>query len=197
MLLEKSDENDDCFICIIDHGGFAIPKNTPRFKNGESNFKIFDCVLEKQEFIWGSELGDWLDYISYNVCTILISACFSGGFIRDISKENRIIMTTTKICPGVGSIWGDFTSFFFDKLVENVSYGKAWEYAEKKIRSVKIRDLPSEVTLLNKTKVKLGMLLQNPQIDDNGDGRSSGRRFIADRLPIWKDGHLALKTYPS
>jgi hypothetical protein len=196
-LVENSDENDDCFIFMIDHGNFGIPKSSPRLKNLESVFAIYDYVSEKQECIRGYELAEWLDQISYNVCTVLISACSSGGFIRRISGENRIIITSTKLEPGISSSTGDFTSFFFDKLGENVSYGKAWEYAGKMHRSVKIRDMPSDTKLCTKILARYFILLQNPQIDDNGDGRGNGRRFIADKLPIRKDGILALKTYPS
>lgn len=86
---------------------------------------------------------------------------------------------------------------FFDKLEENVSYGEAWEYAGKKHLRVKIKDLPSDIPFFLKILAKIGFLIQNPQIDDNGDGRGHGRRFIADRLPIRRDGFLAFRTYPS
>jgi hypothetical protein len=196
-LANNSDENDDCFIFMIGHGSFRIPKSTPRLKNGDSTFSIYDYVSEEQEYIWGYELAEWLDQISYNVCTVFIFACFSGGFIKRISGENRIIMTSAKLELSVGSITGDLASFFFDKLRENVSYGEAWEYAGKIHRNVKIRDLPAGTSFIKKILARIGFIVQSPQIDDNGDGRGSGRRFIADKLPIRKDGYLALSTYPS
>ena len=195
-LAENSDENDDCFIFMIDHGNFGFPKKPPRLRDLDSLFAIYDYVSKKQELIWGYELAEWLDQISYNVCTVFISACSSGCFIRHLSGENRIIITCTKLEPGVSSSTGDFTSFFFDKLGENVSYGEAWQYAGKMHLNIKIRDMP-ETNFIVKILAKYFILLQNPQIDDNGDGRGSGRRFIADILPIRKDGFLALKTYPS
>jgi len=193
-LVDNSDENDDCFIFLIDHGSFVLEQR-------DSCVCIYDYVYEKEERIWGYELAEWLDQITYNVCTVMITACEAYGFIKPLSRANRIIITSTKLEPGTASITGDFTSFFFDKLGENVSYGEAWEYAVKKHRKIKIRDLPPGEDLEDFIKIilaRIGFLISNPQIDDNGDGRGHGiRRFIPSSLPVRGDGYLALSTYPS
>ena len=188
-LANNSDENDDCSIFLIDHGNFDITTLG-------AYFSLYDSLHDKKESIRSVELAEWLENISYNTCTIYIDACFSGGFIKHISGEKRIIMTSTKLTPGVASKTGDFSSFFLDKLEENVSYGEAWEYAGKKHLKIKIRDMPEEAPLEVKIKARIFILIQSPQIDDNGDKRGSGRRFIADKLPIRRDGFLALNTYP-
>jgi len=189
-LSHNSDGNDNCFILLIDHGNF-------HFNTGGGLFWFYDNLSDKEEYLSSIELSDWLDKINYSVCTIFIDACFSGGFIKHISAENRIVITSTKLTKGVASSTLDFSSFFFDKLEENASYGKAWEYAEKNHLQIKIKDLPQEASLLLKIVAKILILRQSPQIDDNGDGRGSGNRFITDKLPIRKDGFLALQTYPS
>jgi hypothetical protein len=189
-LASKSDYNDNCFIYLADHGSYFI-------NLGGSVFYFYDYLNDKEEYINGSELNEWIDKINYSICTVFIDACYSGGFIKHLSKENRIIMTSSKLTPGVVSLTGDFSQFFFEKLNANVSYGTAWEYAGKKHLQIKIKDLPDEERLLIKILARIGILIQSPQIDDNGDKMGSGRRFIPDKLPIRKDGFLALQTYPS
>ena len=189
-LAEKSDKTDNCFILLIDHGNLHL--NT-----FGGIFWFYDKTLDKQEYLLSVELSEWLSKIEYKICTILIDACYSGGFIKHISKENRIVMTSTSLTKGIASESGDFSSFFFDKLAENVSYGKAWEYAGKKHLQIKIRDLPEETSFFTKILAKILIFFQSPQIDDNGDAKGSGRKFIADKLPVRKDGNLALSTYPA
>lgn len=123
-----------------------------------------------------SDLTTWLNEIEliYSKCVIVIQVCHSGLFIPSLSKTNRIIMTSANY----GVSWKGqkyFIETFLDSLEEGKSYGRAWIDADKTVAHYHI---------------------QNPQIDDNGDGMLHGNLFIADDLLIGGDGNLALSTYP-
>ena len=77
--------------------------------------------------------------------------------------------------PAYTSDEGIFVEPFFNKLGKGASYGEAWMAADKYVDSA-----PDD---------------QNPQIDDNGDGKGHGTSSI-DTLPLGGDGYLALNTYP-
>jgi hypothetical protein len=89
-----------------------------------------------------------------------------------------------------------FSYHFFNKLAENESYGTSWEFADREMLRFHYpftQNLSFLNQLINGICVNL---LQNPKIDDNGDGKGSGRNLVADKLPIGGDGALALITYP-
>lgn len=163
----KSTKATNCFIFISDHGadfpGYPICVFPGR------PYNIWEMI-----FAW--ELDSWLDEVDYNVCIIVIEACYSGGFIKYCSEKNRIIMTATDSKnPAYTGDKGIFVEPFFNKLGKGASYGEAWMAADKYVDSA-----PDD---------------QNPQIDDNGDKKGHGTSSI-DTLPIGGDGYLALNTYP-
>ena len=194
-LKNHSDDDDDICVILHCHGHYR-----PLRCDGRAFVKIWNNETREWECIYDRELDSWLDNVSYSVCTVIIDASHSGSFIKVLSQENRIIITSTT--PYTAAIaFGEsiFSYFFFNKLSENASYGEAWEYADKKLKRMKIGEMPPvpEVGTIEKIYVKfLVCMLQHLQIDDNGDGKGHGTIF-ADGLPLGEDGYLALSTYPS
>ena len=80
---------------------------------------------------------------------------------------------------------------------------EAWEYTDKQLLRMQTPDSPNSPLIL-RIFAKIGMsLFQNPKIDDNGDGIGYGRVLHVDKLQQglekikkWKDGRLALNTFP-
>lgn len=148
-----------------------------------------------------SIFADWLKNMeiniasqgkSYSYCTIVIESCFSGNHISYLSKENRIIITSTDSSNSAyGSSAGEmyFSDVFFSSLSNGDSYGKAWELADYRIDTDK------------------NIRSQDPRIEDTGNGRSVGTDepdilplYDGDTLrPFEKDGIHAknLKAYRS
>lgn len=163
-LEEKMTANDDVFIYLKDHG-----TQDGKFIIGAS-------------YIDSCELNKWINQLSYKNCVIFIDCCYSGNFINNLSKQGRIIITST---DKYGESWhsvpaglGYFPKAFYDKLSEgNISFGEAWETADNIID----------------TRYKYKN--QNPLIDDNGDGIGSGTSD-SDNLNELDDGSFALKVYP-
>jgi hypothetical protein len=189
-LKNNSDSNDNCCIIHSGHGGAGL-------------LGIWNFEKGEPELLYTYELASWIDVVEYDVFTILIDACYSGTFLHSLSGENRIVITSSspsRVCIGLKELV--FTYHFLNKLEKNVSYGKAWEYADKQIAR---RNIPKELyptdgesffrIFLGKMFSKILMFLQNPQIDDNGDKKGHGT-ILANKLPIAGDGKLALRTYP-
>lgn len=213
-LANRLDDNDDCFIFLTDHGGIFL---------GDFYFGLYNYNKQKEEYVSARELNDWLKEINYNICTILIEACQSGMAIPRLSQKNRIIMTTS----GLGLSYGGgekigFSYHFFRKLKENASYGEAWEYADaqysysgmsylqhfklylkerweltKKILAQDKLSINDTKNYINEILILNALFFMNPKIDDNGDGVGHGSYIKSDKLPIGKDGDLALITYPN
>ena len=201
-LKTHSDKNDDCLIYFVDHGGKLSHMST------EYGIFVWNYKEDIYEFITPKEIDEWIGQITCNICTIVIDTCVSGSFIKFLSGNNRIIITSNyqlkssyliKVNETTAEML--FSYHFFNKLAENVSYGKAWEYADKQILGFRLKDVPIINQFRKLLVVKILKTIrtkhQNPQIDDNADGKGHGRTFFADRLPIGGDGSLALETYPS
>ena len=178
-----ADENDDCCICFFGHGGKELIGVFNEFDEGE--------MILSQNF------SDWINTINCGSLTILLDTCHAGSFINELSGKNRIIMTssTERFFSASLSQECAFSYHFFNKLAEDVSYGEAWEYADKGILFLQNPEIPN-YKLFDRITTILFLLLHNPQIDDNGDGIGSGRNLFADSLPINGDGDLALNIYP-
>ena len=184
-LLVNSDENDECCFYFVGHG------------SKDKSIVVYNYDLEKYERIYDYELAEMIEKINYSKFTIVIDSCHSGGFINSLSKNNRVIITSTShLLWSYGLNESIFSYHFLNKLVENVSYGKAWEYADKQLLNLETPDI-SDTPLILRIFIKICIsFFENPKIDDNGDGKGHGRLLHADNLPIRKDGNLALETYP-
>jgi hypothetical protein len=192
-LSSKSDELDNCCIYFNGHGGFNI--------TGFPIIKEVIGVVDEDNIVYeitSEEFSNWVDNIVYNTLTIVFDTCFAGNFIDDLSKENRIIITASSrfwVSIGDTKEGNIFSYHFLDKLSSGGSYGDAWEYADQNILLLNFPYL-AEHHLLGRIFESIGYILQNPQIDDNGDGIGHGRNFKADKLPMHGDGNLALSVYP-
>ena len=145
-LKSHSDNNDNCCIIFIGHGGPGI-------------LGIWNYEKGTPELLYTYEFASWVDILEYNVLTVIIDACFSGTIIRPLSQENRIIISSASpsgVSTGLSEIV--FTYHFFNKLEKNVSYGKAWEYADKQMARMNIPDVlfpDLEKSFLETLKIKL------------------------------------------
>jgi len=126
-------------------------------------------VLGSDEYISSSQLNDALtDIQDATQCKIVVilEFCYSGAFIKDLTYQNRIILTSAGNEPyrtdDSGSI--SFSKYLFSRLCTGDSIQKSFSY--------------SKYELTNKR-------YPSPLLDDNGDGISNDN-----------DGQLALKIYP-
>lgn len=184
---ERLNEESKCFIYFCDHGD------------------IWGNFIVNNLWVSDSEIADWIRDLKYKTLTIVMECCFSGQFIDDLSGSNRIIITSTnKQLSAYGNVHGYalFSESFFYALQKGVSYGEAWEEADKRIANnaynENTRPFFSITTELNTINNKIKVCdnsNQIPLIDDNGDGVGHGTSS-EDTLPLEGDGKLALKTYP-
>jgi len=128
--------------------------------------------------------------ISYSYLTIVIESCYGGQHISSLSKNKRIVITSTDHdSSAYGNDAGEmyFSDTFFGAISNGESYGRAWEVADQKIDN-----MPS-------------IRVQNPQLEDTGNQKSVGTDD-PDILPIWdgdnnypnaKDGKIAKNYKPN
>lgn len=114
-LASWSDENDSVFIFFTDHGcGYDVSENMMS-SYARIDGSMGDPLDEGNE-IWNETSSEWigvdeclklafgkyyfddefkqdLDCLTYGRLVVAIMACHSGGFIDDLSGENRTIMT--------------------------------------------------------------------------------------------------------
>jgi hypothetical protein len=124
---QESTENDFIFIYGTDHGDCNADYT-------HSKWFYID--------VWDHELAVWVNSIQhYARMMITLQHCFSGGFIDDLSKEDRIIATSAPYCWI--SFGGDPMSQFSDKYIRSlsgfydadsdgngyISVAEAWNYA--------------------------------------------------------------------
>ena len=112
-------------------------------------------VLGNDEFVTAAQIGHSLDIIQTKTgCRVILilEFCYSGNFIRDISGENRIIVTSAGGEPyntdQSGSI--SFSRFLFSKLMEGDSLKKAFDFTGQNLSAI---PYPA------------------PALDDNNDGK--------------------------
>lgn len=160
----------------------------------------------KDSVIYDYELASWIDDLKYKTITVLIDSCYSGNFIDDLSGDNRIIITSTnkeKEAYANAQYGLYFSTPFFYGLSTGLSYGEAWEYADKTVSdSLDVND-PNVFALSNmrSSTIKSNDISINsndeqiPLIDDDGNKIGHGTSS-ADKLPLKGDGDLALKTFP-
>jgi hypothetical protein len=108
-LYSKSDSNDIIFIFFSNHGGGYNTKTgnlsggrwDSSFDEGNEHYignqwkGVDECICfprENQSY-WDDELKEDLDYLAYGKLIFICFACYSGGFVDDLSAPNRIIMT--------------------------------------------------------------------------------------------------------
>lgn len=145
---------DKLLVYLIDHG------QRDRFR------------LNGTEFLEASTYDGWLDQIQAGgqgpQVTTLVDTCESGSFLDNIKGPRRINMTSANVGPTEGvSLFdkNEYISFslnFWLRIYNGDTYGKAFREA--------------------KTAIEALNPLQNPQIDDDGDGSGNAANdgLIAD-----------------
>ncbi|MEM2971785.1 MAG: NosD domain-containing protein [Candidatus Bathyarchaeia archaeon] len=55
----------------------------------------YDGGLYVEDYISGVNLDDWLNFLESNHLTIILDSCYSGGFINELKKNGRLILTSS------------------------------------------------------------------------------------------------------
>jgi len=125
-------------------------------------------VLGYDEVIEANQLDQSLTNIQKKtdcVVILIIESCYSGSFIKDVSGENRIILTSTDNKPYIHDSSGNitFSRYLFNHLLRNYSIKYSFDKAKEDLTNISY---------------------DPPLLDDNGDG-------ISDQ----SDGALASNYY--
>jgi len=228
-LYNKSDSNDIIFVFFSNHGGGYNTKTgnlsggrwDSSFDEGNEHYignqwkGVDECICfprENQSY-WDDELKEDLDYLAsddkYGKLIFVGFACYSGGFIDDLSAPNRIIMTdanetyTGKL--GCGSpdrpFQNDWAARFTDALHGEEAY---WDPNTRKI--VRIGDLDPDPDWSNDGNVSMWEAwdyawnkdhwrpeYETPWLDDNGNHKPN---YIegSEKLDSY-DGLFSMETY--
>jgi len=182
-------ENDSLFFCFIDHG----------LTDGEGN-TYFGCPFQTiPQFFWwifGQDPQKLYDYelASYvsDIHARLIFAlqpCSSGGFIDDLSGENRIICTASRDNETANAPWiGLFRAALNNATLADynqdgkISILEAYQYAAEEVQ--------------HQIDLNPDLGPQHPLIDDNGD--SIGHHYTEPGYnpeTEGEDGYLASSTF--
>ena len=132
-LANWSDENDVVFIFFTDHGaGYSHSGNVISSfarvdgsmgdsldegneiwnETSEEWIGVDECLCLSDGTYWDDEFKQDLNCLTYGRLVVAIMACYSGGFIDDLTGENRIIMTAAnETCTGVTDIYQEEGGF--------------------------------------------------------------------------------------
>ncbi|MHA1954274.1 MAG: C13 family peptidase [Candidatus Heimdallarchaeaceae archaeon] len=129
--------------------------------------------------LWDYELNSYLNNFETNTgckrIIVVIEGCHSGSFIDTLSKDNRIIVTSTATHFGAAfnadRTNGAFSESFWASIAFCKTIGKAFEGAVEHIRALGCN--------------------QSPQLDDNHDGVGT-TPYPNDHLPTGGEGFDAL-----
>ena len=133
------------------------------------------------EALWDYQLSSYLNnFESTTGCKriiVVIEGCHSGAFINNLSKENRIIITSTSQVKGAAfnapRNWGAFSEAFWSSIIACKTIGESFDDAVDHIRDLGCN--------------------QSPQLDDNHDGTGT-TPYPNDDLPTGGEGYDALDT---
>ena len=168
------------YITLINHG------ETDRFHMHSGGFDSTENILNPDDF------NDWLDELQTSFedqesgndlaanekIIIVPGMCFSGSFINEMSKMNRIILSASaaneRSIRGPGDADTRHGEFFvyllFRELSKGLSLFDSFTSSRDTIRQVSSR---FELATNSLTSEFPGETGQHPLLDDNGDGRGS------------------------
>ncbi|MBP3511192.1 MAG: hypothetical protein J6K19_04030 [Prevotella sp.] len=134
-LAQKLTDEDHLIIFVTGHGKYDINKS-------KSCIYLWNNVL-----LYSNELNTWLNNINAGFISVVMEPCYSGGFINELKKTNRIIATACKdtersfSCEDVphNDFVYNWTSAIngYDatgnkiNVPENISIIEAWRYAAR------------------------------------------------------------------
>ncbi len=135
------------FIAFVDH---ALPR--------QLRLNPYNEVLTADAL---KSLLDDYQQVTGNQVIVFFEACHTGSFIKTLSAQDRLIVTSTDgeraFYDGLGSI--SFSKFYFDNLRRGDDFSTAFENTTRKLQA---QGQPFEK--------------QIPQLDDDGDGIANTSR---------------------
>lgn len=168
-LLGKQMKREDSLFCyFVGHGG--------RSREGGSYYAAMDGPIKDVE------LNIFRSSIQSENQTYTFSQCNSGGFCKALGRPGTVVVTSTRVdepnragfAEAIRDALGGAPKADTDKNGK-VSIGEAYNYTVREIRD---------------WYLKQGRLLEHPQIEDNGDGRSG-----YGEIPKSGHGDIALSRY--
>jgi hypothetical protein len=131
--------------------------------------------------LYDDDLALLLDRIHANVISLFAEPCFSGGFIEDVSKSGRVLMTATEEeTPSYGNV---FVELFTSALNRATRDGAPVNADQDGNGHISMREA-FNYAAQNDTTYEI------PQYDDNGDGIGHPHP-----IPQGGDGDLGAVTY--
>jgi len=178
------------YIIMVDHGGIAT-------EDSEASFYIDNETISPRELdSWITQLETNMSFLDpqlaiNNKRIVIIGACYSGGFLADLSSSGRILISsataTEQSYKGPteddGIRVGEyFLEELFHSLGEGRTLNKAFKVATNK---TEIYTRGGDLSA-NSLGGFLDDAVQHPLLDDDGDGTGSNQLFSNS-----SDGQLA------
>jgi parallel beta-helix repeat protein len=141
------------------------------------------------DYVTSADLSSWLDYLQQATgaeINVIYAACHSGSFINELSKNNRVIVTSSSPDEnswfGPSGTWEAFSIPFWNQVKSGHSVLSSFNYAYSAVAPTWWRNFLAWL--------KVRVPPQTPLLDDNGDGVGHGGS-----LPASSDGYLANNIY--
>jgi hypothetical protein len=160
---------DQLFVYVVGHGG-------PRGRD-----YVYDLADGK---LTASEFGRMLDKLSAQRIVVALNPCFSGGFIRQISGQGRVICTSTTEKEGNSAGWEGYMTAALARA-EGADVDGNGRVSLKEAYNASVDG--TKAWYHNKNMP----LREHPLLDDNGDGIGHfGQAHV-----VGGDGKLAAETF--
>ncbi len=165
-LSQKTEDNDFVVFIFIGHGT----------SDGVSSYFEFNDFLLKD-----SDIAEYLSGITRDTLVVVMSQCNSGGFVNDLSADDTVIVTSTRLDESNRAA-------FVEPFLTALS-GEGDSNDDSKVSILEAFSYASENVQQQYTNNNWGNLVEHSQLDDNGDGYGS-------EYPIsGGDGDLAKVTF--
>ena len=120
-----------------------------------------NCTILSPTKLFDWEFGLYTSNIKAKRMIFMLQPCFSGGFIRELSGKNRVILTASKEnqlanAPFIGYVYHGLNGSADLNSDNKITIAEVFEYTSIKVREY-LQNHPEDRP-------------QQPLIDDNGDG---------------------------